>query len=69
MNYIKLKLDNDEFVFIGKYKINSEDIYKFANQDKKIYCKNEAGKYIPIRDKSKIKEIDEFFKADTDVIF
>lgn len=69
MNYAKIKVDNTEFIFIGKYEINSDEIYKFANQDKIIYCLKEKEQYIPIKDKRKLAEIKEFFKVDSDVLF
>lgn len=69
MNYVKEKINNEEFVFIGKYEINSNTIYKFANQDKTVYCSKEKDEYIPIKDENVLGEIKKFFNADTDVFF
>lgn len=69
MNYAKINIDNTEFILIGKYEINSNEVYKFANQENVVYCLKENEQYVLIKDESKLEEIKKFFKADSDVLF
>ena len=69
MKYTKLKIDDKEFILIGEYEINSQKIYKFANGDEKIYCTKDNEDYTKIVDSKTLKDINKFFKTETDVVF
>ena len=58
-----LKIYNNEiYYYINKYNFSFGIIYKFANENNFIFCKQENGEFVIIEDKRTLKKIQKYFK-------
>lgn len=69
MKILSTEINGNIYCYIDEYDLSFGKIYKFANREKRIFCEKLRGKFIEIADKDKLKEIEEYFKVETDVIF
>lgn len=69
MKILSTKIHGEIYCFIEEYELSFGKIYKFANREKVVYCEKENESFIPVKDKFKLNEIEQYFKVQTDVVF
>ena len=69
MKILSTEIDGITYCYIDNYNLSFGIVYKFANRENRIFCEKVDGKFIEIKDENKLKEIKEYFKVETDVIF
>lgn len=55
-------INNEKFLYIDKYECSFGEFYKFSNMQKTIYCQKENEKFIEIKNRKFLKEINKKIK-------
>lgn len=65
MEIFEKEFNNKKYYFIGEYKFKFGTVYKFSSDDETIFCEKIEEDFKIIKEKRKLKEINNFFNKVT----